>query len=176
MDLHLAHVRYLRGLLNTPTMRSHSASETVPGADVAASDELLAGYVRANSTLSFMHPCCTAAMMPRSKGGVVGTDLRVHGAKGLRVVDMSVLPLLPGAHLSATAYAVGEKVSFFFSSFFFWSSPLPWCFADWLARLVGGGYYHSGVEGEGVVRFRLARLRGDRGRWVSDPRLKMGHG
>jgi choline dehydrogenase-like flavoprotein len=114
MDLHLAHVRYLRGLLNTPTMLSHSASETVPGADVAASDDLLRAYVRANSTLSFMHPCCTAAMMPKSKGGVVGTDLRVYGAKGLRVVDMSVLPLLPGAHLSATAYAVGEKVSFSF--------------------------------------------------------------
>jgi choline dehydrogenase-like flavoprotein len=60
-----------------------------------------------------MHPCCTAAMMPKPKGGVVDKDLKVHGAKGLRVVDMSVLPLVPAAHLSATAYAVGEKVSGF---------------------------------------------------------------
>jgi choline dehydrogenase len=62
-------------------------------------------------TFSFMHPCCTAAMMPKSKGGVVGPDLKVHGADGLRIVDMSVLPLLPSSHLSATAYAVAEKVS-----------------------------------------------------------------
>jgi hypothetical protein len=37
--------------------------------------------------------------------------LKVHGATGLRVVDMSVLPVLPSSHLSALAYAVGEKVS-----------------------------------------------------------------
>ena len=50
-------------------------------------------------------------MMPRAMGGVVGPDLKVHGADGLRIVDMSVLPLLPSSHLSATAYAVAEKVS-----------------------------------------------------------------
>ncbi|KAL2158839.1 hypothetical protein VTH06DRAFT_4031 [Thermothelomyces fergusii] len=74
-------------------------------------DEALGEYVRARSTLSFMHPCCTAAMLPEDRGGVVGPDLRVHGAAGLRVADMSVMPLLPGAHLSATAYAVGEKAA-----------------------------------------------------------------
>ncbi len=51
-------------------------------------------------------------MLPLNRGGVVGVDLKVHGAEGLRVVDISVLPMLPGAHLSWTAYAVGEKVSF----------------------------------------------------------------
>jgi len=49
--------------------------------------------------------------MAREEGGVVGRDLKVHGARGLRVVDVSVLPFLPGAHLSATAYAVGEKAA-----------------------------------------------------------------
>lgn len=49
-------------------------------------------------------------MLPKDKGGVVGPDLKVHGAPGLRVVDMSISPLLIGSHLSATAYAVGEKV------------------------------------------------------------------
>lgn len=110
-DIHLAQVRFLRGLLNTPTMQQHGATEIGPGAAVAADDGALLGYVKQQSFLSFMHPCCTAAMMPKRKGGVVGPDLRVHGAKGLRVVDMSVMPFLPSAHLSATAYAVGEKVS-----------------------------------------------------------------
>jgi choline dehydrogenase-like flavoprotein len=50
-------------------------------------------------------------MLARELGGVVGTDLRVHGAAGLRVVDASVFPVLPSAHLSGTAYAVAEKVS-----------------------------------------------------------------
>ncbi|KAL2173990.1 GMC oxidoreductase-like protein [Thermothelomyces heterothallicus CBS 202.75] len=111
IDLHLAHVRFLRGLLDTPTMRGRGALETAPGSAVADSDEALEEYVRSHSTLSFMHPCCTAAMLPEDRGGVVGPDLKVHGAEGLRVVDMSVMPLLPGAHLSATAYAVGEKAA-----------------------------------------------------------------
>ncbi|KAK0755066.1 GMC oxidoreductase-like protein [Schizothecium vesticola] len=110
-DLHLAQVRFLRRLFNTTTLQGLGATETAPGAAVAADDAALKGYVKQAAYLSFMHPCCTAAMMPKPKGGVVGRDLKVHGAKGLRVVDMSVLPILPAAHLSATAYAVGEKAA-----------------------------------------------------------------
>jgi hypothetical protein len=112
-DLHLAHVRFLRRAVDTPTFQKYGAVEVLPGKEVDdADEEALRAFVRAQMTLSFMHPCCTAAMLPEERGGVVGTDLKVHGAGGgLRVVDMSVMPLVPAAHLSATAYAVGEKVS-----------------------------------------------------------------
>ncbi|KAK3374663.1 GMC oxidoreductase-like protein [Podospora didyma] len=110
MDIHLAHLKFLRTLVSTPTMKKYGAVEVSPGAAVQT-DAQLAEYVRAQMILSFQHPCCTAAMMPRSKGGVVGPDLKVHGVKGIRVADMSVMPLLPGSHLSATAYAVGEKAA-----------------------------------------------------------------
>ncbi|KAF2873232.1 hypothetical protein BDV95DRAFT_490607 [Massariosphaeria phaeospora] len=109
-DLHVAHLRFLREMLATPTMRRYGAEETGPGAHVQ-SDEALREYVKDTLTFSFMHPCCTAAMLPRGLGGVVGPDLRVHGAGGLRVVDVSVLPFLVSAHTSATAYAVGEKAA-----------------------------------------------------------------
>ena len=110
-DIYLAHTRYMRRMISdTATMQQYGAVDAAPGAAVQ-SDEALLDYVKSQLTLSFMHPCCTAAMMPRDRGGVVGTDLKVHGAAGLRVVDMSILPFLPSAHLSATAYAVGEKVS-----------------------------------------------------------------
>jgi len=110
-DLHLAHVRFLRSLVGTPTMQHYGAVEVAPGPTVPNdNDAALIDYVKDQIVLSFMHPCCTAAMMPKSKGGVVGPDLKVHGARGLRVVDMSIMPLLLSAHLSATAYAVGEKV------------------------------------------------------------------
>ncbi|KAK4147318.1 uncharacterized protein C8A04DRAFT_8974 [Dichotomopilus funicola] len=110
-DLHRAHVRFLRKLVETPTLTALGVQEIGPGKDVAADDETLDEYVRSSAVLSFMHPCCTAAMLPENLGGVVGTDLKVHGAKGLRVVDMSVMPFLIGSHLSATAYAVGEKAA-----------------------------------------------------------------
>jgi choline dehydrogenase len=51
-------------------------------------------------------------MLPKELGGVVGPDLKVHGIKGLRVVDISVLPFLVSSHTSSTGYALGEKVSF----------------------------------------------------------------
>jgi len=109
-DLHMTGVRFLRRLLETPTMKKYGATEIQPGAAVAGNDTALVEYVKNQIILSFQHPCCTAPMLPKNKGGVVGTDLKVHGAKGLRVADMSIPPLLIGSHLSATAYAVGEKV------------------------------------------------------------------
>jgi hypothetical protein len=145
MAVHLAQVRFLRGLLGTPTMRALGAVEVGPGAAVAASDALLADYVRQQITLSFMHPCCTAAMLPRDRGGVVGPDLRVHGAAGLRIVDMSVMPMLPGTHLSATAYAVAEKVSFISSQVKSGMEGENVCANVRSSCVVGGGYHHPGV-------------------------------
>ncbi len=108
-DINLVHIKYLRKMIDTPAMQQYGAFEVTPGASVQ-SDEDLNKFIKHDMTFSYMHPCCTAGMMPRAKGGVVGPDLKVHGASGLRVVDISILPFLPSSHLSATAYMVGEKV------------------------------------------------------------------
>jgi len=109
-SIHIAHIKWLRKVLDTPTMRRYGAVEATPGPAVQ-SDEDLKSYIKGSMVLSHLHPCCTAAMIPRNLGGVVGPDLRVHGAAGLRVVDISILPFLPSAHTSSTAYAIAEKVS-----------------------------------------------------------------
>ena len=49
-------------------------------------------------------------MAPRELGGVVGADLRVHGTTNLRVVDASIMPIIVGANLQETVYAIAEKV------------------------------------------------------------------
>ncbi|KAJ7135448.1 hypothetical protein C8R43DRAFT_894212, partial [Mycena crocata] len=43
--------------------------------------------------------------------GVVDSDLLVKGVRGLRIIDASVLPLIPGAHTQAATYAMAEKGS-----------------------------------------------------------------
>lgn len=60
--------------------------------------------------LTEYHFCGTAAMMPREKGGVVDPSLRVYGTHNLRVVDASIMPIIPDAHLQAAVYAIAEKV------------------------------------------------------------------
>jgi choline dehydrogenase len=108
-DIHIAHLKYLRCTFDTPTMRQYGAIETIPGLTIQ-DDDALREYVKDSMTFSFLHPCCTAAMLPEELGGVVGPELKVHGLIGLRVVDISILPLLVSSHTSSTAYALGEKV------------------------------------------------------------------
>ncbi|WP_406109148.1 GMC family oxidoreductase N-terminal domain-containing protein [Streptomyces sp. NBC_01003] len=56
------------------------------------------------------HACGTCAI-GTDEDAVVDPELRVHGVSGLRVVDASVLPSIPGANINATVIAVAEKAS-----------------------------------------------------------------
>ncbi len=57
------------------------------------------------------HASCTCAIGPQEKNGVLGSDFRVHGTQGLRVVDASVFPRIPGMFIVSAVYMVGEKAA-----------------------------------------------------------------
>ncbi|KAL6897473.1 hypothetical protein GGI43DRAFT_428627 [Trichoderma evansii] len=63
------------------------------------------------SQVSVFHPACSLAMRPRDHGGVVDDRLRVHGTKGLRVVDTSIFPMQPAGNIQAMVYVVAEKAA-----------------------------------------------------------------
>lgn len=42
---------------------------------------------------------------------VVDSKLRVRGVGSLRVVDASIMPLLPGGHTNSVAIMIGEKAT-----------------------------------------------------------------
>jgi choline dehydrogenase-like flavoprotein len=50
-------------------------------------------------------------MMPEDLGGCVSEESLVYGLEGLNVVDASIIPMIPAAHLQATMYAVAEKAA-----------------------------------------------------------------
>lgn len=83
--------------------------EILPGMNVTT-DADLERYVRDTVTPTQYHPVGTCAKMPLELGGVVDEELLVHGIQQLSVVDASVIPLIVGATLQATVYAVAEKV------------------------------------------------------------------
>lgn len=63
-------------------------------------------------TVTIHHHCGTAKMGPRhDPGAVVDPRLRVYGIKGLRVVDASVMPFVPAAHINAPTMMIAEKAA-----------------------------------------------------------------
>lgn len=61
-------------------------------------------------TSSLQHQVGTCKMGPQSDPtAVVNDELKVHGVNKLRVVDASVMPVLPSAHTNAVVFMIGEK-------------------------------------------------------------------
>jgi len=57
------------------------------------------------------HASCTCAIGPIEQGGVLSSDFRVHGVHGLRVVDASVFPRIPGFFIASAIYTIAEKAA-----------------------------------------------------------------
>ncbi|THZ81540.1 hypothetical protein D6C84_06535 [Aureobasidium pullulans] len=74
-----------------------------------ATDQEILQFIKANIQTEF-HPSGTCAMLPLDLGGVVDPQLLVYGTQNLRIVDASIMPVIPASHLQAVVYGVSEKV------------------------------------------------------------------
>jgi choline dehydrogenase-like flavoprotein len=81
-----------------------------PGRDVLDSDDALDDWLR-RSLGTAHHTCGTVPMGPEGRRAAVDQYGRVHGVRGLRVADASVLPTAPLRGPAATAALVGEVVA-----------------------------------------------------------------
>ncbi|UPX10307.1 uncharacterized protein EKO05_0000974 [Ascochyta rabiei] len=113
LQLHIRMQQYLRHHFATsPALAPLGPVELDPGPNLPSDTDVEDWLIKQDKLYaSNAHQVGTAAMMPRELGGVVDGELRVYGTKGLRVVDCSIIPLIPGAHTMATAYAIGEKAA-----------------------------------------------------------------
>ena len=55
------------------------------------------------------HPCGTARLSKTIQQGVVDPKLKVHGIKHLRLIDASVMPIIPDCRIQNSVYMVAEK-------------------------------------------------------------------
>ena len=106
----LAGMKLARRLLHSKPLEPYFEREEFPGPDVQSDDELL-GAARERGTTTF-HVMGTCRMGPkRDKSAVVDDELRVHGLEGLRVVDASVMPMIPSANINAATIMIAEKAA-----------------------------------------------------------------
>jgi len=108
LDSVVAGIRFVRKLTAKLKDQGLIAAEEQPGESLQ-SDEELKDFVR--SVAWGHHASCTCAIGPREAGGVLGSDFRVHGTQGLRVVDASVFPRIPGFFIASAVYMIGEKAA-----------------------------------------------------------------
>jgi choline dehydrogenase len=108
LDSVVAGIRFVRQLTAKLKAQGFIAEEEQPGEALQTNNDLR-DFVR--STAWGHHASCTCAIGPREGGGVLGSDFRVHGTEGLRVVDASVFPRIPGFFIASAVYMVAEKAA-----------------------------------------------------------------
>jgi choline dehydrogenase len=101
-------VKFVRAMTAELKRRKLIVEEELPG-DAVQTDDELREFVRNNAWGH--HASCTCPIGPKETGGVLGSDFRVHGTQGLRVVDASVFPRIPGFFIVSAIYMIGEKAA-----------------------------------------------------------------
>lgn len=104
-------LRQCRSIAAQPALQELGAEEIFPGPAVGDSDEELIAYIR-NTTTTYHHQVGTCAMGPAGNGAVVDPEsFRVHGLRGLRVADASIMPRVTTGNTNAPSVLIGEKAA-----------------------------------------------------------------
>jgi choline dehydrogenase len=101
-------IRMTRRLCGTLAMAPFVEHELLPGPE-AVTDEALLEAARGLAR-SLHHPA-GSCRMGRDPQAVVDARLRVHGVRGLRVVDASIMPAIPSGNTNAATIMVAEKAA-----------------------------------------------------------------
>ncbi|KAH0293714.1 alcohol oxidase, partial [Aureobasidium sp. EXF-3399] len=107
LEIHARHVKVLEKLAETEPLASYikpggrRLPEGYPTHTINDAKEIARDFAMTN-----YHPCGTCAL-----DAVVDSRLNVKGIRNLRVVDASVIPLIPRGNILATVYAIAERAA-----------------------------------------------------------------
>ncbi|MBM84644.1 MAG: choline dehydrogenase, partial [Rhodospirillaceae bacterium] len=102
----LAGMRLCREIAKQSALKDFVVEEVLPGPAVESDDDLLAD-VRARAVANY-HPVGTCRMGDELDS-VCDARLCVHGVRGLRVADASVMPQIVAGNTNAPSIMIGEK-------------------------------------------------------------------
>ncbi|KAH9903755.1 putative GMC oxidoreductase [Xylariomycetidae sp. FL2044] len=106
------HVFYLETIAASPPLTKllkHPLVHRVPESDLVDLDAAKK-WMKENA-VSMWHLGGSCSMLPRELDGVVDPKLCVYGAKNLRIIDSSVIPLISTGNIQTTVYAVAERAA-----------------------------------------------------------------
>lgn len=101
-------IKTIRSFARSRALSDFCGKEISPPHAVGPGSDALSLEILAESGL---HGGGTCRMGPRAAGGVVGTELRVHGLKNLRVADASIMPSPVSGNTNAIAMVIGWKAA-----------------------------------------------------------------
>ena len=102
-------VRTARHILNQPAFDRFNGGEVSPGPSVETDEEIIDWVARDAETA--LHPSCTTKMGTDGMAVIDPLTMRVHGTKGLRVVDASVMPIVSNGNIYAPTMMIAEKAA-----------------------------------------------------------------
>ena len=108
LDATLRATEAARELLSQRAFDGIRGDELIPGPTARSRRDLI-DFVRAGA-LSFGHPIGTARM-GKDADAVVDSELRVHGVRGLRVADASVMPSIISGATNAPSIMIGGRAA-----------------------------------------------------------------
>lgn len=101
-------IKVARRIAEAPALAGEILDEYVPGREFQTDEELLLAARKYSQTI--YHPTSTCKM-GNDEMAVVDDRLRVHGIKGLRVADASIMPEITSGNTNAPSIMIGEKAS-----------------------------------------------------------------
>ncbi|KAF2833050.1 alcohol oxidase [Ophiobolus disseminans] len=111
-DVMIALTKYNRAHWASKELAQYKPVETAPGPQYQSDEDIIRGGIEKGTLQpTFAHPSGGCSMMPENLGGCVSDKLLVYGVNKLSVIDASIIPLIPAAHLQATMYAIAEKAA-----------------------------------------------------------------
>ena len=106
--LMVAGMKLMRRVMGQPAIARYIDEELMPGPKVQSDADYLE-FARQKGTTVF-HPTSTCRM-GSDVTAVVDERLRVHGFRGLRVADASIMPTVVSGNTNAACVMIGEKAS-----------------------------------------------------------------
>jgi choline dehydrogenase len=108
VDRAIRGLKAIRDIYHREPLRSLIVDEILPGENVV-SDADLEKFIRDTGAIT-QHAVGTCKMGVESDAmAVVDASLRVRGVDGLRVIDASVMPDVPGGNTNAPTIMIAEK-------------------------------------------------------------------